>query len=405
MSVSVRIRVVAGYGAAMALVAFLGGSAYWSASVALGEISSVREARAELDATRELFQQVGYLQAGSRGFVITGNDAFLAPHDSAARFLPVLLGRLRTLVARDSAERRLADTASALLAARIAFDDTTIAVRRTRGVAAADALIAAGRGKSLMDGIQSAATALEARISVEREIRTDALEASAARTRVGVVVASFLAVLAVGAGIASIFHGLSSVERANARVHELADELQDLYDHSPVGHHSLDARGTIIRMNATELGWLGYERDEVVGRIQFADILAPDDRAAFERNFAAFKAGDRADGVAYTLRRRDGSPLPIALSATAVRDPSGAFLMSRGVSVDLTERRRMEAEVRTLSGLLPICSGCKKIRDDQGYWNQLESYISRHSDAQFSHGLCPECWARLYPDMGPYPTG
>jgi hypothetical protein len=55
------------------------------------------------------------------------------------------------------------------------------------------------------------------------------------------------------------------------------------------------------------------------------------------------------------------------------------------------------AKVKVLSGLVPICSGCKKIRDDKGYWNQLETYVSKHSDAVFSHGLCPVCVKRLYP--------
>ena len=55
-------------------------------------------------------------------------------------------------------------------------------------------------------------------------------------------------------------------------------------------------------------------------------------------------------------------------------------------------------EVRTLRGLLPICSSCKKIRDDKGYWNQIEGYISDHSEAQFSHSLCPQCAEKLYGD-------
>ncbi len=54
------------------------------------------------------------------------------------------------------------------------------------------------------------------------------------------------------------------------------------------------------------------------------------------------------------------------------------------------------SQVRTLSGLLPICSSCKKIRDDQGYWNQIEGYISEHSEAEFTHGLCPECIKKFY---------
>ena len=57
------------------------------------------------------------------------------------------------------------------------------------------------------------------------------------------------------------------------------------------------------------------------------------------------------------------------------------------------------ANVRTLSGLIPICASCKKIRDDKGYWNQLELFIQQNSDAMFSHGLCPECVHKLYPEF------
>jgi hypothetical protein len=66
---------------------------------------------------------------------------------------------------------------------------------------------------------------------------------------------------------------------------------------------------------------------------------------------------------------------------------------------DITNRKLMETEVKTLSGLLPICASCKKIRDDQGYWNQIESYIKAHSEADFSHCICPECIKKLYLDM------
>ena len=70
-----------------------------------------------------------------------------------------------------------------------------------------------------------------------------------------------------------------------------------------------------------------------------------------------------------------------------------------GASMSLDELRSALANIRTLEGLLPICASCKRIRDDKGYWNQIETYISRHSRAEFTHGICPECFARLYPDL------
>jgi ABC-type multidrug transport system fused ATPase/permease subunit len=65
----------------------------------------------------------------------------------------------------------------------------------------------------------------------------------------------------------------------------------------------------------------------------------------------------------------------------------------------INELKKALKDVKTLSGLLPICASCKKIRDDKGYWNQIESYIRQHSEADFSHSICPECAIKLYPDM------
>jgi hypothetical protein len=84
-----------------------------------------------------------------------------------------------------------------------------------------------------------------------------------------------------------------------------------------------------------------------------------------------------------------------------------------GVGLDMSDRVKAEeeksyligklqeamSEVKQLSGLLPICASCKKIRDDKGYWNQIEAYIQKHSEAEFSHSTCNECVEKLYPDL------
>lgn len=71
----------------------------------------------------------------------------------------------------------------------------------------------------------------------------------------------------------------------------------------------------------------------------------------------------------------------------------------------LQEKERLKdalQKVKTFSSLTPICSHCKKIRDDKGYWNQIESYVRDHSEAEFSHGICQECAKKYYPDMDLY---
>jgi hypothetical protein len=65
----------------------------------------------------------------------------------------------------------------------------------------------------------------------------------------------------------------------------------------------------------------------------------------------------------------------------------------------IAQLRRALDEVKTLRGIIPICASCKKIRDDEGFWHQVEAYVGAHSDALFSHGICPDCAKRLYPDF------
>lgn len=73
--------------------------------------------------------------------------------------------------------------------------------------------------------------------------------------------------------------------------------------------------------------------------------------------------------------------------------------LERKREMALRQREHALAHVRILHGLLPICASCKKIRDDQGYWTQIEAYIKTHSEAEFSHGICPECAKKLYPEF------
>ena len=79
-----------------------------------------------------------------------------------------------------------------------------------------------------------------------------------------------------------------------------------------------------------------------------------------------------------------------------ITDRKNADLQREGL---IGELRQALDQVNRLSGLLPICSSCKKIRDDGGYWTQIETYISEHSEAQFSHGLCLDCARKLYPSL------
>ena len=398
---SVRWRYLAGFASVLLILAVVGGFAYRTASSGLSRAVATRGAGDEVIRFGELLSRMDEVQAAVRGFAIAGQPSFLGPYDSAVARVPALVADLRRMAANDTLEQRTLDSLVALIDNRMAASDTIIRLRRSAGAAAALHEIAVGTGTATADAIRRHLRTLERAHEAERERNIAALQASVRATR-RVVLAGWLAALLAAAAASVFAHvGLRTRERADARARDLAAELQDLYDHAPVGYHSHDEYGVFVRMNRTELSWLGYEPSEILGRMRFSDLLAPASREGFELNFEHFKATGEVREHAYNLFRKDGTILPVVVSATLVRDVAGGYVMSRGVTVDVSERRRMEAEVKTLSGLLPICSSCKKIRDDHGRWRQIESYVREHSEAEFSHGLCPECLRRLYPDVAP----
>jgi PAS domain S-box-containing protein len=146
--------------------------------------------------------------------------------------------------------------------------------------------------------------------------------------------------------------GIGTVQDITERKHaetvlqRSADEIRDLYAHAPCGYHSLDKDGVFVRINDTELAWLGYGRDEVIGKIKFADLLTLGSRRIFEESFLTFKKAGEIRDVEYDLVRKDGTILPVLLSATAITDADGNYVMSRSTVYDITARKRAENEIR-----------------------------------------------------------
>jgi PAS domain S-box-containing protein len=139
---------------------------------------------------------------------------------------------------------------------------------------------------------------------------------------------------------------VTEAHKAHLVLQSAADEMRDLYENAPCGYHSLDAHGTVIQMNDTELRWIGYRREEVVGRIRLVDLLPRASAERFERAFQRLKEHGQVRDVEIEIRRKDGSVFPALLSAAAVRDASGRFLESRASVFDVTRRRMAEEEAR-----------------------------------------------------------
>jgi PAS domain S-box-containing protein len=172
-----------------------------------------------------------------------------------------------------------------------------------------------------------------------------------------------------------------------------------------------DLDDKIIFVNDAFLQTYRYAQVELVG--QPISILRSPNTSQEIAN--QIQAGTLAGGWYGEIlnRRKDGNDFSVELWTSVVKDNRGKVVATVGVAREITERKRMEAEreqlvselqealanIKTLGGLIPICASCKKIRDDQGFWNQLEKYIIDHSEARFSHGICPDCAKKLYPEL------
>jgi len=174
---------------------------------------------------------------------------------------------------------------------------------------------------------------------------------------------------------------------------------------------SMDPEGRLTYVSPSVLRQRGWTPEEFM-------TLSSEERALSRKGTEAIRGRmDKArqlppgsqpfeeDLLQATVKRKDGQEIQVEAQWRLVWSEDGHLLGFQGVTRDISARKRMEvererliegltqalADVKQLSGMLPICSSCKKVRDDHGYWSQIETYLSEHTEATFTHGVCPDC--------------
>lgn len=125
-----------------------------------------------------------------------------------------------------------------------------------------------------------------------------------------------------------------------------AERVEDLYNNAPCGYHSLDKNGVIVQINHTELQWLGYAREEMVGKMNIRDLHTARSRQTLQQNWNLFKEKGYINDLAFEFIRKDGSVLPVMVNGTAIYGQDGEFVMSRSSVFDDSARRLAEESLR-----------------------------------------------------------
>ena len=159
----------------------------------------------------------------------------------------------------------------------------------------------------------------------------------------------------------------------------------------PVIIFATDDDGSVVFFNREFERVSGYTAPDIAGNSEILKLLFP-------APGNTVKSDSKSQGE-WRFHSKDGSEKIVVWSNISEYFPIPGWKSWR-VGVDITDLKTSLAKVKVLSGLLPICAQCKKIRDDNGYWEQIEKFIRDNSEADFSHSICPECVKVLYPGFG-----
>lgn len=199
---------------------------------------------------------------------------------------------------------------------------------------------------------------------------------------------------------------LLNSERKYRRLVESMERDYIIYSH--------DMEGNFTYLSPSVGKVLGYSQDEFMGH--YTDYMTdnPINRGAAEYTQGALR-GEKQEPYEAEFWHKAGHRVRLRTTEVPVFGDDGNVLGIEGIVQDITELYRAKAEredtikklekafseIRTLQGILPLCSFCKKIRDDKGYWEQVDVYIHKYSEADISHSICPKCMATYYPEYYP----
>jgi PAS domain S-box-containing protein len=212
------------------------------------------------------------------------------------------------------------------------------------------------------------------------------------------------------AGIEAV-RDITMRKQMEEKLRQSEERFRRIFEDGPLGMLIADLNYRILKANKALCKMLGYSEDELIG-LRIGEITYAED---VEKSASFSNQLLHGQISLFRLEKRymtkGGEPLWVNLTVTAIRGRNDKVLHALGMVENINRRKLAEQErerlvldlqqaldrAKTLRGLLPMCAWCKKIRNDKGYWQKVETYVQEHSDAAFTHGICPECLNKVDP--------
>jgi PAS domain S-box-containing protein len=328
-------------------------------------------------------------ETGHRGYFITGDKAYLAPYFAGRDSLAVYLNTLRQITADNASQQARLDNLNRRIEDKLDLLAESIQMRDSLAISQIpETRIFPRTGKKLMDDIRVIIASIIAEENRLMALRTANLDSSISVTRT-IIYSTVILTLAIACisffaiknliqkktAYESSLHLLNQEvnqynQKLNTNNEELltaneelatsneqlhannqllqlyADEINELYNHAPCGYHSTNEAGLILNINDTELRWLGYNREEVIGKLYLKDVVSDRGATVFKNTFQRFINDGYLNNLESEMVRKDGSVFPILVNINYLKDAAGKFLKTHTTVFDITELKKVQQKLQ-----------------------------------------------------------
>lgn len=343
-----------------------------------------------------LLSLVKDMETAQRGYILTNDSMYLEPMSTAKDQVAHVVDSLSKLTKNTQQQATLHDNILPLIERRVEKLEQTLAFYNNQGQEAAINSIKTDQGKMIMDSLRNEITAFVNKENISLKQRIDEVNNTHKNQNLiryisfavigGVSILAMIALIRFQQKNDTLIQQLNQantslesriqertteLSRKNAHNEELnkalqgsldqleafygslqmrfekselaSQEIRSLYDNPVCGHHSLNENGLIIRMNKTELSWLGYKAEEVLDKMYLSQMVHPSELESYRKDFATFKKTGFLVNKEHTFVRKDGTTFPVLINATLLLDDQGNYKMSRATVVDVSKQKLTEA--------------------------------------------------------------